>query len=75
MNAQVKSLIAEAKRLSPEERLELVDELLTSLAGADAEIERLWGDEAERRLAAYQNGDAEVMDAAEVIDALRRRAQ
>jgi putative addiction module component (TIGR02574 family) len=44
-------------RMTPSERLELVDQLLDSLDRPDAEIDALWAHEAEDRLAAYRRGE------------------
>ncbi|WP_204376696.1 addiction module protein [Methyloceanibacter marginalis] len=50
MNAKIKALSEEARRLSPEERIALVEDLLKSLDPADPEIEKLWAEEARDRL-------------------------
>lgn len=57
MNAKTKALIEEARRLTPEERIELIEGLLDSLDSADPEIERLWAEEARDRLEAYRRGE------------------
>lgn len=75
MNAHLRLLTDEAKKLSPSERAELVDELLASLSVTDAEIDRLWSEEAERRLTDYRLGRSSAVEAATVLDGLRRRAQ
>ncbi len=63
----VEELKAEALRLAPEGRADLARELLSSLESlSDSEIERLWLDEAERRLAELERGDA-TADPAEVV--------
>lgn len=49
-------LIDEALRLKATERLQLVDVLLRSLDQPDPEIDRIWAEEAERRLRAYDEG-------------------
>jgi putative addiction module component (TIGR02574 family) len=65
MNA--KALIDSALTLSPAERFELIDELLDSLDCPDPEIERLWIEEAERRLAAYRSGQVKGIPAEDVL--------
>jgi putative addiction module component (TIGR02574 family) len=75
MSAHLALLTKEAKKLSPAERAELVDELLASLGVTNAELDRLWSEEAERRLADYRLGRAQSIDAATLLDTLRRRAR
>jgi putative addiction module component (TIGR02574 family) len=73
MNAKTKALIEEARRLTPEERIELVEALLNSLAPADPEIDRLWAEEASDRLAAYRRGEIETVTLEEVLAGLANR--
>ncbi|MBF0143845.1 MAG: addiction module protein [Magnetococcales bacterium] len=51
------ALEAQARKLSPSARLELVDAILNSLDEPDREMDRLWSQEAEERLAAYRRGE------------------
>ena len=55
------------------ERAALVDALLKSLDKPDPEIERLWAKEAEERLAAYDRGEIEAIEAEEVFAEARER--
>ncbi len=57
MTEAVKNLSVEARKLSPSERLELVDEILASLDEPDPNIDKSWAKEAEDRLAAYRRGE------------------
>ena len=50
------ALLDEVLHLNAEDRSLLADTLLRSLDTPDPEIERLWLDEAERRLQAYDEG-------------------
>ena len=76
MNRLVTSLSVEALKLSPEDRLRLVDTLLASVEPADADVEKSWNDEIAARIAAYERGESEMEDAdavlAEVRASLRR---
>jgi hypothetical protein len=55
----IEELKAEALQLTPEGRADLARELLASLDVLnDSEIERLWLEEAERRLAQLDRGEA-----------------
>ena len=54
MNTKV--LIDSALKLPPDERFALIDELLHSLDRPDPALDRIWIEEAERRLTAYRAG-------------------
>jgi len=70
----VEEFKAEALRLSPEARAYLVRELLASLdAMSDAEIEKLWIDEAIRRDEELETGAARAYPADEVLVRARAR--
>lgn len=62
-----KQLLQLARNLDPAERLELVDALLQSLDQPDPEIDRVWIDEAERRLAAYRAGKVRGVPAEDIL--------
>ena len=47
-----RELLEEARKLDPAERFELVDAVLQTLDRPDPEVDRVWLEEAERRLAA-----------------------
>lgn len=66
----LKTLLA----LPVEDRAMLAERLLASLDDLDErESDRLWGEEAERRLLAYRNGKARARPAAEVYARAERR--
>ena len=73
MNEKVKALSQEARKLSPAERAELIDELITSLDRPDPAIDELWTKEAEDRLAAYDRGEMGTHDISQVVAKLRTR--
>lgn len=60
-------LVALALKLDPAERFDLVDQVLHSLDKPDPEIDRIWIDEAERRLAAYRAGKVQGIPAEEIL--------
>lgn len=64
MGAQ--ELLEQALKLTPDERFALADQVLHSLDRPDPDIDRVWQEEAERRLAAYRAGKVEGIPA-EVI--------
>jgi putative addiction module component (TIGR02574 family) len=55
MNARVKHLAEEAAKLTPEERVELIERIHLSLGPPDAED--AWDAEAHRRFEAYDRGE------------------
>jgi putative addiction module component (TIGR02574 family) len=67
MSEAKKSLSAQARRLSPTERLELVDDILASLDEPNPSVDRLWAKEAEERLAAYRRGEIKAVPLQEVL--------
>ena len=66
-------LIRDAELLSVDERLKVVDSLLRSLNPPDPDIDRLWIDEARRRLDEVRSGNVVPTDGAEVMQKLRER--
>jgi putative addiction module component (TIGR02574 family) len=73
MNAKTKALSAQARKLSPEERIELLEDLLDSLEPSDPETDRLWAAEARDRLEAYRRGEIGTLTLDEVLANLIRR--
>lgn len=73
MNAKTKALSQEARKLSREERIELIEDLQRSLFPTDPEIERAWAEEARSRLDAYRRGEIEAIPFEEVIASLIKR--
>jgi putative addiction module component (TIGR02574 family) len=64
----------EALALPPDKRLELADQLLSSLDPADQErIDRLWIEECKSRLAAFERGEMKAIPAEEVFEAARKK--
>jgi len=51
-----KHIINEALSLSPDEKTELVDQLLSNIDAIDSAIEEKWASEAESRADAYDTG-------------------
>jgi len=67
MTDATKTLSIQARKLSPSERLRLVDEILASLDEPDPNIDRLWAKEAEDRLAAYRRGEIKAIPLEQVL--------
>lgn len=51
-----KEVLEQALHLKPEERFLVVEGLIRSLDEPDQEIDAIWAEEAEKRLAAYRAG-------------------
>lgn len=62
-----KEILKEAMTLSPAEKAELVDRLILALDKPDSELDKLWADEAESRLAAYRKGELRAVSVEEVL--------
>ncbi|OWJ90978.1 addiction module protein [Pseudomonas sp. A46] len=67
MSQSSQSLSREARRLSINERVELVEDLLDSRDTPDATLDAQWGEEAEDRLDAYRRGELKALPLAEVL--------
>jgi putative addiction module component (TIGR02574 family) len=67
MTDEAKTLIEQARALSPRDRIALVEEVLDSLDRADPELDRLWAREASDRLAAYRRGELAAKDLSDVV--------
>lgn len=63
-------LVDSALKLAPAERFELVDKVLQSLDQTDPVIDRVWLDEAERRLAALRSGKVQGVPAESFLGTL-----
>ena len=66
MSNQLEIVEAQALKLSPEERAQLADRLVTSLF-KDEEIEDAWAVEVERRIEEIESGHATLIPAADSI--------
>lgn len=68
----VEELSRRAQELSPDERVQLAEELLATVHQADGEIDAAWDAEIKRRIAEIENGTADLVPAEEVFARLRR---
>ncbi len=60
-------ILKEAIQLDPNEKAKLVDQLITSLDMPDKDIDKLWAEEAESRLEAYQQGKLKAVSLEDVL--------
>lgn len=76
MQDPVAELMKRGRALDPTDRERLVDGLLESLnEPAAAELDAAWESEIERRLAEYDRGEVQAIDAEEVFAKARRLAR
>jgi putative addiction module component (TIGR02574 family) len=76
MNAKVDTVFAAAMELSEDERIDLADRLFFSVTPErQEEIDRLWTEEAERRLQSLRDGTAKSVPWEQVRDSLLNRVQ
>ncbi len=66
--ATPKDILKDALSLTPTEKAELVDELLSSLDEPDKEIDELWVKEAESRIDAYDQGKLKAVSLEKVLE-------
>ncbi len=64
-------ILNDALNLSPAEKAELIDKLLSSLDKPDRELEELWVQEAESRIDAYEQGKIKALTLKEVLEKYR----
>jgi hypothetical protein len=67
MSDKAKPLGEQVRRLSPQDRIALVDDVLDSLDRADPAIDRLWSKEAADRLTAYRRGDLAARELKDIV--------
>jgi putative addiction module component (TIGR02574 family) len=66
-------LIDEAMSLPVELRAQLIDKLLKSLNPSQAEIDKLWSLEAEKRVADIDSGKVQLIPGEEVFKKIRKK--
>jgi len=54
--SNIDNVLKEALTLNPSEKAQLIDKLLSILDTSDKEMDRLWAEEAEDRIDAYDKG-------------------
>jgi putative addiction module component (TIGR02574 family) len=73
MNRNTAKIVDEALSLPPRSRAKLADKLLDSLnPPRQREIDKLWADEVEDRIDAYERGEIKVVSGKAVFRALRK---
>jgi putative addiction module component (TIGR02574 family) len=67
MSNKLEALREQARQLSPQERITLVEDLLESLDATDPAMDRLWAREARDRIEAYRRGELTAIELKDVI--------
>ena len=76
MSGVANKVFEEALSLPSDERVSLVEKLLTSLnLPIQEEIDQLWAEEVERRVSQIERGDVELIPGDEVFAKIRRKYQ
>jgi putative addiction module component (TIGR02574 family) len=74
MSAASKKVFDEALSLPAEARIRLIEELLASLnLRTRPEIDRIWAEEAERRIAQIDRGEVKLRPGERVFSGIRRK--
>lgn len=73
MNSRVKHLTEEAAKLTPQERVELVDRINPTLWDHQAEVDAAWDEEIKRRMDAYDRGETKTYSWEEIKAEWARR--
>ncbi len=73
MTARAEQVLSEALNLPPSERAQLAERLFSSLDVSQKELERLWAQEADSRIDAYDRGDIKAVSANDVFKNISRR--
>jgi putative addiction module component (TIGR02574 family) len=70
--ANIDNLLKEALTLNSSEKAQLVDKLLSILDKSDQEIDRLWAEEVEDRIDAYDQGKIKKISLEKVLEKYRQ---
>lgn len=74
MSKAEERVIDQALSLPAEERISLVEKLLSSLnLPTQADIDRVWSEEAERRVGEIESGSVELIPGQEVFEKVRKK--
>jgi len=60
-------IYAEISPMNPVEKIRLIDKILNSLNQTDRRIDKIWANEAEERIKAYENGTVSTVNESDVF--------
>ena len=69
--ATADKILKDASTLSPSEKAQLIDKLISTLDKSDKEIDELWAKEAEDRIDAYDQGKIKAISLEKVLQKYR----
>lgn len=69
--ATTDKILKDASTLSPSEKAQLIDKLISTLDKSDKEIDELWAKEAEDRIDAYVKGKIKAISLEKVLQKYR----
>ena len=72
MTQEAERIVSEALKLPPTEQVRLVDRILANLDQPDEAMDRLWRNEAERRITAYDEGRMQAVSLEDVVARYRK---
>ena len=67
MTTQAENLVSAIRSLPDEEKIKVLDALLTELDKRDSEVDSVWVTEARRRWDAYKRGEVETLSYQELM--------
>ena len=67
MSTRAENLVSEIKSLPDEEKLKVLDALLTELDKRDSEVDQVWVTEARKRWEAYKAGEVQTVSYQELM--------
>lgn len=67
MSAITDELISSINKLSDDDKLHLVDEILTNLSRADSDVQNIWAEEVQKRWDSYKAGKISTVSYEEVM--------
>ncbi len=67
MTARTEQILNQALSLPPSERAQLAERLFSSLDIPPQELDRLWAEEADSRIDAYERGEVKAIPASKVF--------
>ena len=73
MNKHIQHLAEEAAKLSPEDQVALVDQLVAQLHGTQASVDASWAEEIIARIADCDNSEMALFEADDVLNEAQER--
>lgn len=75
MSVNFQNLLEEVKKLSADERIKLIKEILNSIEKERVQIDEAWAAEAESRLEAYEAGLIEGIPISKLFEEIKKKGE